>query len=241
MRALLVGLALVVAAATACSSSTTAGNGSGSTVASSPAPTASGGFPSSSPSPSQVPSTPTSSDDTATLGTKLLTAGEVGPGFTGQASDAAGGPPPCGSATDPSLDSQVPPTAKVAENYVHASPEAQLVEELIAYSDEATAQRAVTIGKAGLNCTAGNLYSADGTATPITIGAPQSTNLNIPQVNEAIAWTLKNAAITGAFVAIRYSGNHLLVLTFLAPVNADTSKLPDTGKIVTAAVTKALS
>lgn len=241
MRALIVGLTAVVVVASSCSSSgsparTSATSASASSPGSGSAPASSGTATAAGSS-----DTPSGSSDTATgLTARLLTAAEVGPGFTGAVDTSPGTAPPCGSADSPTLDAQVPPAAKVKMAYTQTTPAAQVSEELTAYSDEAAAVKALGIGTTGLACTSGTLYGAEGSTTPVTIGAPTSPQLGVSGVDATTFWTLDGTDFKGGLLVVRYRSTHLLVMSFLTDKTTDTARLPDTNKIITTALTKAI-
>ena len=245
MRAVIVGVVAVAAVATACSSSgSPAGKGGSTDAPTGPAPTSivpSSAAPSGGPS-SAPPSTPPSAPGGTApdLSARLLTAAEVGPGFVAQADDSPGSPPPCGSADSPTLDAQVPPAAKVKKAFVQQTPAAQVDEELTTYADQASAVKALGIGRTGLACTDGSLYATDGSRTAVTIGAPTSPQLGVAGVDESTLWTLDGSDFKGGLLVVRYRSTHLLVMTFLTDKATDTARLPDTNKIIGTALTKAV-
>jgi hypothetical protein len=252
-------LSLIAASVTAlalgvagCSSSTVNGAGTqspsaptsvaaslpGASAASSPAvqtPAAS----SSSPAPT-TSAAAAGGDTTASLTAKLLTAADLGDGFTQTASDAKQATSPCDAKGTPAVDEQVPPTLKVARDFVQNKLQAQAEQDLVVYSDAATAAKALAALQEGLHCTAGTLYADDGSTLSVKISKANKIPSSGP-VQGGDAWSLKGGGIAGLAIAIKYSDTHLALLTFFAPVKTKSSQLPDLQTLVGTATKKFLS
>jgi hypothetical protein len=220
---------VVLLSMTACSSTTKGkpAGGSPSTSASTTPTTASA-----TPSTGGVPQT----KEQATAA--LLETADVGDSFKLGTYEESKDPQPCAAPGSPPLNTQVPPAVTVGREFDSTTPQAAVDEELSVYADEATAQRALTVGSQGMNCKTGKVYYSDGTSDNVTIDGPQDikTALGV-DVDDAGAWHLANKDVQGSLVVVR-TGTVLTVLTFSAAADADTSKLPDLATITKTAITK---
>lgn len=240
MRLIRTTLACVAAAGllAACSSST---GGKGHSTDN---PSSTGGATVSAPTTAQTPiatDTAGGSDDSASATAALLAASDITGGtFTESPYVADQSPPPCEANGQP-LDKRVPPKVTVGRDLDQETPAAFIEEQYKIYADEATAERALAEAKAGLACTSGTSYNDDGTTDTITITGPEdATSALGSDVTEAYSWSVKNTTVTGAAVAIRIK-DRLVLLTFAAAADTDTSSLPDATTVAKTAVAKVIA
>lgn len=228
MRRFVIGVAMATAGvlgATACASST-----GGHPVATG----GSRGFPGPSTSSSQAPMGGGLTDQQAQAA--LLTAAEVGGGFKAQPSDNTSTPLPCDQQAPP-LDQQFQPSAKAKTDLVSPDGQAYLSEEVIGYGSTATADQALAAGEKGLSCRTATV-KVNGKPIQYRIDPVEDVTSRVGvTVDKALLWTVHTSVVTIQLVATKI-GAQLVVLSFAASPKADTSKLPDQGKILKDALTK---
>jgi hypothetical protein len=194
---------------------------------------------SSSPAPS-TSATAAGGDTTASLTAKLITASDIGDGFAETTFDSKDVTSPCDAKGTPGVDEQVPPALKVGRDFVQNKLQAQAEENLQVYSDAATAAKALAALEEGLHCSTGTLYADDGSTVSVQISKANPIPAEGP-VQGGDAWSLKGKEVAGLAVAVKYSGTHIALLTFFAPTNTASSKLPDLQTLISAATKKFLS
>ncbi len=230
-------LALVGAAAVcaACSStvsgSGTAGTGRPSTpTATQPAPSSPTGFPSS--------PAATGGLTEAQAQAALLTAAEIGPGFTATAPATEDTPLPC-TPNAPTLAQRFPPQVKVQSGFAAAAGAVQFAEEIETFADEATVRRALSAGAKGLSCGTATITSGS-TSVEVTIDGPTDlTDQLIAQVDQCALWSLSSSVIDATLIVAQI-GRHLIVLSFGSAPSVDTSTLPKIETVTNDALQKVL-
>ncbi|MEO6885768.1 MAG: hypothetical protein ABI232_05695, partial [Jatrophihabitantaceae bacterium] len=171
----------------------------------------------------------------------LLNVGDVGGGFvTGTYTPATTGQP-C-TPDEPPLNEKIPSRAAGGRTFDNAKVGAEFGEQVLIYRDEATAKQALAAGEHGMDCKTGKVFYDDGTTGSVTItsvSADLSSELDTP-VDDSAAWSLENSDLKGSLIVVR-SGVKLVVLTFSANADADTTSLPDSLKLTNAAVSRAIN
>lgn len=217
--------ALVALGSAACSSST---NG-----APTVGPTSPGGVsaPSSAtqPSPTGFPSSTSSAAGGLTEAqakAALLTASDIGGGFSQTPADTSDTPLPC-TPNQPPLSQQFPPGVKVEAGFGGLGGKALVSEEIESYADAGTVGQVIAAGEQGLAC-----GTATVSGTKITIGGPTdlSAHLTTP-VDKAEGWALSSSAVNGSLIVAQL-GQHLVVFSFSADPSVSSSELPDAQQIV---------
>jgi hypothetical protein len=169
----------------------------------------------------------------------LLTSTDLGlTGATSTPAKTTDNPLPCEPKTGKSLNQQVPATARAGVDISDDALQAAFSEEVRLFADAATASAALTVAKAGLNCTAGSLRADDGTETAAKIQAPVDiasdlagdTKLSVP-VTAALVW---QATVTGEDVdlAVVQIDRSLVLFTFQSLTGADLTKLPSPEDVI---------
>jgi hypothetical protein len=207
-RLLLLGTIAVALVAAGCSS----GSDNSVSTTGAPATTASPATTAASPATTAASTATTLGNDASVedqAKAALLTAAEVGPGFTAgtwTANDPKQ-PTPCGT---PSVDATVPAAVQVGAVIGMASTNQALQQEISVYNDEEEAMEAFTTGTAGLSCTSGTVTFDDGTKAALAIAAPVDVTAQVGG-DHATAWQLSGGGIQGVLVAVQLSG---IVVTF---------------------------
>lgn len=235
MRISVPAAVLAVAALTlsACSSSsngtpTVAPTSAGSTssAASTPSPT---GFPSSSSSSASTTGGLTEAQATAAL----LTAGEIGGGFSATPPDNSPDTPlPC-TPNNPPLSTQFPPQVKVQSDFTGLNGKALFSEEIETYADSSTVTAIIAAGEQGLAC---GKATVNGVKVKIVGPTDLTTQVGTP-VTKAEAWSLTSSAINAGLI-IAQLGQNVVVFSFGADPSVDSSQLPDAEQIVTTGIAK---
>jgi hypothetical protein len=206
-RPLILGTIAVALAAAGCSS----GSDNSVTTTAAPATTVAASTTSAASATTDSPATTLGNDASVEDQAKaaLLTAEEVGPGFTAGTwtPNDPSQPTPCGT---PSVDATVPAAVQVGAVTGLANTDQALQEEISVYNDEEEADQAFTIGTAGLSCPSGTVTFSDGTKAALAITAPVDVTAQVGG-DQATAWQLKGGGIQGVLVAVKLSG---IVVTF---------------------------
>jgi hypothetical protein len=166
----------------------------------------------------------------------LLTASELGPGFREMASDNTSQPLPCDQQSPP-LDQQFQPVAKAKTDLVSSNRQAYLSEEVIGYNSAATADQALSAGEKGLSCRRATVQvNGKPIVYRIQPGQDITTRVGVT-VDKSLLWTVRTTIVNIQLVATKI-GAQLVVLSFAAPPNADTSALPNPAVVLKAALAK---
>lgn len=154
-----------------------------------------------------------SSSSTSELTAALITAADIGAGFTGGPSKPSGNRPfPCTPKAKP-LSDQVPPKQRVFGVYRNKGNTVAVSETITEYAGEAQAQRAYRVAGKGFGCSRGTL---DGRSIKIVKRAPSQTAAGVTLA----AWDFADAQGTkGTIVALR-KGSQLIALQFIAQGSA---------------------
>lgn len=185
-------------------------------------------------SPTTPPSSPSASGGLTDAQAKaaLLTAAEIGGGFAATPPDNTDSPLPC-TPSAPSLSKQFPPDVKQEADFAGLNGNALFSEEIESYADAATIAQVIAAGEQGLAC-----KTATVGGTKVTIDGPTDlTSAAKIAVDKAEAWTLQSSAIDASLIIVQL-GRVLVVFSFGAVPGADTSKLPDSEKILDDALAK---
>lgn len=162
----------------------------------------------------------------------LLTAPEVGTGFTKS-------PPvaqdtnqklPCGGSSASALY----PNALRAELIAAKGDSVQFQESLRLDLDAATSIKAFDTTVAGLNCSKGSIAG-----TPVTIGAPHDVTASVGG-SKAVAWEVTIAGASGVLVAV-HSGSTSIGYTFLVATGTDAATLPNPLTVAKKATAKVIA
>ncbi len=167
----------------------------------------------------------------------LLTAEELGAGFTeGTWTDTSTAPPcdPNGTPTD----QQVPPQITGGVNFENADSTAFMEEELSIYETPELAAEAFQLGSAGLDCAEGT--AADGSALTISEPTDVTADVNTSGLGNSTLWEVQGEGYEGVLV-VTLSSRVLLVNFFASTPEADTSALPNPLEVAEAAFDKALA
>lgn len=206
-----------------------------------PEPSDTGGSATGFPSGSLTP-LPTASGGGGLLSTSaataaLMTTTETGTGFTETTIDTRSTAGPCKAAGSPTGEDTVPSKVRVGAAFAAGS-KAFVAEILTVYTDAGTAQRALTFGASGLNCTKGTLHGTDGTNTPATIKASGTdTSFDDVAVDEVRAWTVTTSKVNIGLIVARV-GNALAAIQLGSLKGSDTSELRNGEVIVAGALRK---
>ena len=167
----------------------------------------------------------------------LLVPEEVGADFVLGAYTDSDDPPLCDPSGAP-LDEQVPPQVQGGTEIDHSSGDAALQEEITIYATEADAANAFAIGTAGITCTDGT--TADGTS--VTIDAPQdvTAQVNTSGIGTSTQWGVTGGGLQASLI-VTLAGRVILVTSFTATSDFDTSTLPNPVDVANAAFAKALA
>ncbi len=239
MRFLPAAAALCAALTLAGCSSSTSGEPSGSAL-----PSLSSGSPTTSvpPPSSSIPTTTTSTSPPATstsaapgaLAPTLLTAAEVGPGFRATPASANSDPLPC-TPHRPPLEQQVPSSDKAKVLFGNRAGTLALQENVLAYSDPATAAKALATAKVGLSCP-----TATSNGAKLQITGPVDVHSQLTaKVTTALAWVVKSPKFQGSIIVIRI-GEKLVTLQFAATSKRVASSV-DGRQITETAVAKVIN
>jgi hypothetical protein len=166
----------------------------------------------------------------------LLSAAEVGGGFKAAPADSTSTPLPCDQNAPP-LDQQFQPAAKAKADLVAPDGQAYLSEEIIGYDSAATAAQALAAGEKGLSCRTATIQ-VNGKPVRYQIQPVQDVTKQVGvTVDKALLWIVHTDVVDIQLIATKI-GAQLAVLSFAASPKADTSKLPDSNKLLTAALAK---
>lgn len=166
------------------------------------------------------------------MNSSLLTAAEVGAGFTKS-------PPvapdtsrklPCGGYSAAALY----PNALRAELIAAKGNRVQFQESLNLYLDAATSTKAFDTSVAGLSCSQGAIAG-----TPVTIGRSHDVTASVGG-SKATAWQVTIDGATGVLVAVS-SGSIFIGYTFLAATGTDPATLPNPLALAKKATAKVLA
>src|SRR5205823_5271355 len=95
-------------------------------------------------------------------------------------------------------------------------------EEFLRYATDADAQQAVSLFKAGIDCTDATIAAN----TPATFSPPQDVTSDIAlTVEEAFETDVQTEEGQGQLIAVR-DGSVIVTFQFFGSTNADTSKIP---------------
>jgi hypothetical protein len=167
----------------------------------------------------------------------LLSASDVGSGFVQGLVDSKDDPLPC-TPHDKPLDEQVRPTVKAETAFSNSGNTAQLDEEVTAYADVATAEKAVAAGEKGLSCPTATVTASSGQSLKFTLSGPTDLSNALHADPHTIeSWTIKTAGAEVDLVVARL-GSQLVVLTFTASDSVDQTTLPSGPTVVTKALEK---
>jgi hypothetical protein len=232
MRIAVPAAAVVAVAALALSACSSTSNG---TPTNAPSPT--GQAPSSASTPTGFPSSSSSAPTTGGLSeaqatAALLTAAEVGGGFSQTQSDDSDTPLPC-TPNEPTLSQQFPPDVKVQVDFASAAGNALISEEIETFADADAVAQVVAAGEQGLSC---GTTTVGGTRVKIDGPTDVTSKIQVP-VDKAEAWVVKSAPLNASLIIVQ-TGQQLVVFSFGAPPSVDTTKLPDPGHVVTAGLEK---
>lgn len=166
----------------------------------------------------------------------LLTAADLGTGFSAGTYTKTNTSPPCAAAGSPSFRQATSPAVDAGATFDHATPEASLDEVIFVYPDAATAQAAFDTGKTGFACKTGTVYYTDGTKGSVTITGPTDVSTDVGG-DSAVAYQLANADVQSTQV-VALVGQAIVTLSFGAASGADTTSLPNPVAVAKAAVAK---
>lgn len=160
---------------------------------------------------SAAPSTaPVSSEATAPADVErvLLTAGDVGHGFTAAPDNAtATAPLPC-TPNDPPIDQQVPSEEHGGVDLTKDSAGAEVSEMVALYATLGEAVHLQTSTERGLACSGGKLSDGE----QVTLSGPTDiSSILTPHTDKAEAWSIRTAKIKGALVLVRL---HRVIVQF---------------------------
>jgi hypothetical protein len=248
--AALIGAALATALTAAACSTATAGGGRGSAATSPPVsssstlsvPTASTPAVSPSVSPSATPSTPSASSASGAPGQSratraLLTAAEIGGGFTTLGSAQKPAALPCRPHDRP-VTEQVRPAAKANAGYRNGNGRAVVAESVAFYRTKTMAAKTIAIIERGLACSRATLGTGKNRdAVQIDGPLPVGSALSVP-VDKSESWTAEGQT-TNTVYFVTLARATVVVLAFTVVVGTDTSGLPSTEKIIDDALRKA--
>lgn len=224
-RAVAALAALVAIGLAAC---TTTVAGAGQLGASAPAGPSGPTPPSGSPSPGSL--------SQAQATSALLTAAQVGPAFRARPPAGAPSPPPCSPPGTPAITTQAPPHVQARREFDHRGLDAYVTQDVYGYRDVALAEAGLRLYEASFSCAQGTAYYANGSTGPLQISHPTAIGSSLG-VDEGMVYDLKFTTEQGTVLVARI-GPVLLLLTFLAPAQADQATLPNGKAIVTRAVRK---
>jgi hypothetical protein len=165
----------------------------------------------------------------------LLSAAEVGTGFTARRVGSPS-PPPCEPAGTPAITTQAPPAVAARRAFAHRGNDAFLTQDVYGYADSTRAQAALVLFEGSFGCTNGTAYYSDGTTGPLTISHPTPIGSNL-DVDAGTIYDLRFTAQQGSVIVARI-GATVLVLTFIAATSASSAGLPDGQSIVAASIRK---
>lgn len=170
----------------------------------------------------------------AALDAALLTAAEVGTGFTKVPASPSkhNTPLPCGGT---STDQLYPNALRVEADA--AKGDVQFQDAIEHHGDAATAEKVYAINASGLDCAKGTIG-----ATAVTIGKPIDVTSQAG-ATKATAWEINLTVGTGVLILTQV-GSIVASYAFFAPAGTPTEKLPDatgiakvgTAKIIAAAI-----
>lgn len=155
----------------------------------------------------------------------LLSAADL-PHFTLLPPSVTDVPQPCAAASAKPLLSRMPPKARAGRQFLLASPQAELTEDVLVMPSAKAATSLSTATKIGLFCARGTFHLADGSTQTVDVRGPESiTNVVRARGFTATSWTLQNGQVSVSFV-LAQDQQVVVMLQFLALTTADLSKLP---------------
>lgn len=245
-RTLVAAASAMLMVVAGCSSST---SGGGTTESSAPVSSPLASAPSGAPTeaPTEAPSTgaaSSGSSESSGGGTltqqqaqdALLSASDLGSTFSEEPSDDTPSPLPC-RPNDPPIDDQVLPQVKAVASFANSAGSALLQEEIDGYKDVATTQRVLALGEDGLSCSRATITSGNSTIKVKLTGPIDLTSQLSVKADKVDGWQVSGGGEQLVLVAARL-GTQLVVMTFTAAKNLDTSTLPNTQTIVEKALKK---
>ncbi len=190
-----------------------------------------------------TPTEPTEPMDTAgditqeQVDAALLTAEELGAGFTEGTWTDTSTPPPCDPNGTPT-DEQVPPQITGGVTFESADGTAVMEEELSIYETEDLAAEALQLGSAGLDCAEGTF--PDGSTFSIEGPTDVTADVNTSGLGTSTLWEVTAEDQEGVLI-VTLSSRVLMVNYFASTPGADTSALPNPIDVAEAAFNKALA
>lgn len=218
------GAAALLFTAGCTSSESGSGRSGGASGATPPVTDATGSSPSLS---SPTTGTSPSADDDVTAA--LLSAAEVGSGYTASDRSSTGSSLPC-TPTKPGLFTQAPPEKRAERAFTNGSSTVQISQTVAAYDEDSGAQAAYAIGSAGFACSSGTLGDSAVRIVKRAGGTPTGSD-----IDQFDAWDFAAEGVKGTAVLVRL-GDHLLAMNFVASGTAGNS-VP-VGQIVDRAAAK---
>ncbi len=220
-------IAVALLALTACSTSSETGGGGSTDTTASPGTTSTGSD-----------DLPLADIEELAQGA-LLTPSEVGPGFVAETHDTSesSGPAPCGT---PRADTVSAPDVEVGATSISADGNLAFLEEIRYFQTTSQAQESFSAGVAGLNCSQGEVTGSDGQTIPVNISSPSDLTSELPDVDQAIAWSVNSTTDESQMVAI-LMGQLVVTMQFANSLGTDLSGAPDPLTVVQAAVQKILA
>lgn len=195
-------VAVLSLGAAACSSTSSSSNDSTTTTVASSTST------------SATPTTSTlltSNEVKAQVQAALLTAAELGPGFTELTVQVTDNPTPCGT---PDPDTVVKPAVQVTMG-AKSPGGVELQEQISVFDTAAAATDNFALAMAGLNCSTPTL--GDGSALTVSGPTDVLAELNIEGLQQAASWTLSSPAVQGQLVVGMKDGLQAAFSAFGAP------------------------
>lgn len=166
----------------------------------------------------------------------LLSASDLGSTFSEQPSDDTPSPLPC-RPNDPPIDQQVPPQVKALASFANSAGTALLQEEIDGYRDVATTEHVLSLGEDGLSCSRATITSGNTTIHVKLTGPIDLTSQLSTKADKVDGWQVVGGGLQLVLIAAQL-GPQLVVMTFTASKNLDTSSLPQTKTIVDKALQK---
>ena len=185
-------------------------------------------------------STPPASSPAAETITKaqasaaLLTASEIGTGFSTAQFKPSTDALPC-TPNEPPLEQQVPSTLEVGSAALATSRQAALSEDLRFYPDATTAEHVLTLAAKGLDCAQGRL-NITGTPEAVSFGKQQDITSDVG-ADQALAVQATSKDYDIVLIGCRVD-RALVLFSFLRTKTSNTATLPNPIAIATQGVTK---
>jgi hypothetical protein len=166
----------------------------------------------------------------------LLSAADLGSTFSEQPSDDSPSPLPC-RPNDPPIDEQIPPQVKALASFANSAGTALLEEEIDGYKDVATTQHVLSLGEDGLSCKSATIAAGNRTIKVKLNGPVDLTSQLKVKADKVDGWQVAGGGEQLVLIAAQL-GTQLVIMTFTAAKNLDTSSLPNTQAIVEKALEK---